>query len=80
MPSGTVKWFNDKKGFGLLKMTMAGMYLFTIQVSKDLVSRAYLRVKGLPLKLNKVIKDQMQLTSRRFNSLIQRQTELLIEI
>jgi hypothetical protein len=61
-------------------MKVVGIYLFTIQEPKDLVLKPYLRVKGLPLKLKKVRKGHRQLMSRRFNSLIQRKTELLIEI
>ncbi len=28
MPQGTVKWFNDSKGFGLFLRTMEKMYLY----------------------------------------------------
>ena len=50
MPEGTVKWFNDSKGFGFISRTAARTFSCIIQLFRQTVLNHWPRVTGSALK------------------------------
>ena len=62
MAEGTVKWFNDAKGFGFISQVMDRMYLSTFPRSRRRVSSLWLKVSVSPSTLKMVPKGFRRLT------------------
>ena len=64
MTNGTVKWFNDSKGFGFIEQEDGRMCLFIIQQSTQAVLNPSMKATRFPLtssKDKKVLPLQMSL-------------------
>ena len=68
MPTGTVKWFNDKKGFGFISIEGERTFLCITLLSRVMVSGLLKKETMLSLKLYKVIKVTKLKMSKKFKA------------
>jgi len=67
MKNGTVKWFNDSKGFGFISVKTESIILFIIRPSKAMALRALPKETRLPSILKRDPKDLKRLTLSKYN-------------
>ncbi len=67
MANGTVKWFNDSKGFGFIANEDGSEAFATIRPSRVMALRVLPRVRGSALILKRARKDPRRSTSLNCN-------------